>query len=145
MFFFYSFIGTTHAAESDPPVLNTISVDKTVVDVSNGPQTVTFSFDAYDQAIKNGYPPEKVVLGMVSSQFTSETFENALEEVRKIKEKYRNFGGVFNWEYFDSPPDKKHPEIWAIEMNKVLCNQQQTVLQNNTNNKINNYLSCLLQ
>ena len=25
-----------------------ISVDKTVVDVSNGPQTVTFSFDAYD-------------------------------------------------------------------------------------------------
>jgi hypothetical protein len=48
LFFFYSFIGTTHAAESDPPVLNTISVDKTVVDVSNGPQTVTFSFDAYD-------------------------------------------------------------------------------------------------
>ena len=30
------------------PALNAISVDKTVVDVSNGPQTVTFSFDAYD-------------------------------------------------------------------------------------------------
>ena len=48
LFFFYSFIGSAYAAESDPPVLNAISVDKTVVDVSNGPQTVTFTTDTYD-------------------------------------------------------------------------------------------------
>ena len=92
-----------------------------MIDYFNGQFYDSFSFDAYDQAIKNGYPREKVVIGMVSSQFTQETFMNALNEVKKIKEKYPNFGGVFNWEYFDSPPDKKHPEIWAIEMNKVLC------------------------
>jgi hypothetical protein len=48
LFIFCSFVGTAYAAESNPPVLNAISVDKSVVDVSNGPQTVTFSFDAYD-------------------------------------------------------------------------------------------------
>ena len=48
LFFFYSFMGTSYAAESDPPVLNAISVDKTFIDVSSGPQTVTFTTDTYD-------------------------------------------------------------------------------------------------
>ena len=48
LFFFYSFIGTSYAADLDPPVLNAISVDKTIVDVSNGPQTVTFTTETYD-------------------------------------------------------------------------------------------------
>lgn len=43
-------MGTSYAAESDPPVLNAISVDKTVVDVSNGSQTVTFSIDVFDDS-----------------------------------------------------------------------------------------------
>ena len=50
LFFLYSFMGTSYAAESDPPVLNAISVDKTVVDVSNGSQTVTFSIDVFDDS-----------------------------------------------------------------------------------------------
>ena len=45
---FYCLIGTSYAAESDPPILNAISVDKTVVDVSNGSQVVTFATDIYD-------------------------------------------------------------------------------------------------
>ena len=46
----------------------------------------------------------------------------------------KNFGGVFNWEYFDSPPDKNIPETWAIEMNKVLYKQQS-----------NSTMNCLIQ
>ena len=44
---------------------------------------------------------------MISSDFNSETFENALSEINKIKLNYSNFSGVFNWEYFDSPPNNK--------------------------------------
>jgi hypothetical protein len=43
-----SHIEVIGGAESDPPVLNAVSVDKTVVDVSNGPQTVTFTTETYD-------------------------------------------------------------------------------------------------
>lgn len=105
-----------------------------MIDYFNGQFYDSFSFDAYDQAIQNGYPSEQIVLGMVSSQFTPQTFENALVEVKRIKEKYPNFGGVFNWEYFDSPPDKNHPEEWASEMYKVVCNQQS-----------NTTINCLMQ
>ena len=55
-FIFCSFVGTAYAAESDPPQLNAISVDKTVVDVSNGPQTVIFTTETYDASgIEWGY------------------------------------------------------------------------------------------
>ena len=36
-----------------------------------------------------------------------------LDEVKKIKEKYPNFGGVFDWEYLNAPPDKSDPSQWA--------------------------------
>jgi len=49
-FIFCGFIGTSYAAESDPPVLNSISVDKTVVDVTQGSQVLTFSLDITDQS-----------------------------------------------------------------------------------------------
>ena len=65
LFISYSFIGAAYAAESDPPVLNAISVDKTVVDVSNGPQTVTFNFDAYDES---GIDRESIYLRTPSGQ-----------------------------------------------------------------------------
>jgi len=59
---------------------------------------------------------------MQSTQFNKETFTKALEEVTKIKQKYPNFGGVFNWEYFSSPPDPNIPSEWAVEMNNVIHN-----------------------
>jgi hypothetical protein len=36
--------------DSDPPVLNAISVDKVTVDVTEGPQTLTFTVDATDES-----------------------------------------------------------------------------------------------
>ena len=32
------------------------------------------------------------------------------------------FGGVYNWEYFDSPPDKSNPYKWAELMYKAMHN-----------------------
>ena len=93
-----------------------------MIDYFNGQFYGSFSFDSYDKAIQNGYPEEKVVMGMQSTQFNKETFTKALEEVTKIKQKYPNFGGVFNWEYFSSPPDPNIPSEWAVEMNQVINN-----------------------
>ena len=58
-----------------------------------------YSLDAYKQMIKNGYPEEKIVMGSISSQ----DFNSNLEVLKKIVKNYINFGGVFNWEYYDAP------------------------------------------
>ncbi|HJL66902.1 MAG TPA: hypothetical protein QF900_08755, partial [Arenicellales bacterium] len=43
--------GIVHAVDdSDPPVLNAITVDRTSVDVSSGEQTITFTVDASDES-----------------------------------------------------------------------------------------------
>ena len=79
----------------------------------------SFSFKTYDSIIKNGYTPEKVVMGMESGQFNKDTFQNALLEVEKIKETYSSFAGVFDWEYLNAPPDSKDPSQWAKLMKNI--------------------------
>ena len=91
-----------------------------MINYFNGQFYGSFSFDSYDKAIQNGYPEEKVVMGMESTEFNKDTFMNALDEVSKIKQKYPTFGGVFNWEYFSSPPDPNVPSEWAMEMYTVI-------------------------
>ena len=59
---------------------------------------------------------------MFSGEFDEKTFGMACNEVAKIKENYPNFGGVYNWEYFDSPPDKSNPYKWAELMYKAMHN-----------------------
>ena len=73
----------------------------------------SFSYDTYESIIKNGYPPEKVVMGMESGQFDEKTFKNALDEVNKILKEYPNMAGVFDWEYLNAPPSKDNPSLWA--------------------------------
>ena len=51
-------------------------------------------FDARHEIIMNGYPPEKIVMGMESGQFTKDNFQQALDEVKKIQETYPSMGGV---------------------------------------------------
>lgn len=87
----------------------------------NGQFYGCFDFETYDTVINNGFPPEKVVIGMISGDFNTSNFTTALNTVKSIKNKYPKFGGVFNWEYFDSPPDAPaHPESWAIKMHNAL-------------------------
>ena len=73
----------------------------------------SFSMNTYETIINNGYPPEKVVMGMESGQFDDKTFHIALNEVKKIKDKYPTFAGVFDWEYLNAPPNKEDPSQWA--------------------------------
>jgi len=73
----------------------------------------SFSKNTYDLIIQNGYPPEKIVMGMESGQFDEKTFSKAIHEVIKIKDEYPDFAGVFDWEYLNAPPDKNDPSQWA--------------------------------
>ena len=68
-----------------------------------------YSVEAFDNMVNNKYPPEKIVMGMISS----EDFKNCVKVASILSNKYKNFGGVFNWEYFDSPPDSNNPGEWA--------------------------------
>ena len=76
-----------------------------------------FTEDTYENIIKNGYPPHKIVMGMISSDFDKNTFHEAIDAVKKIKDKYPSMGGIDNWEYFDSPPDSNDPSEWSKQIN----------------------------
>ena len=67
----------------------------------------------------NNSPSEKIVMGMVSGDFSSGNFEQAINVVASISEKY-DMGGVFVWEYFDCPPDNKDHYKWAENMYNAL-------------------------
>ena len=76
----------------------------------NGQFYGNFSLESFDSCVKNGYPADKIVIGMLSS----EGFSDCLIEIKKIREKYPDFYGVFNWEYFDSPPNpNENPNLWC--------------------------------
>ena len=79
----------------------------------------SFSYDTYEAIIKNGYPPEKIVMGMESGQFNESSFNEALDEKKKIKNKYPDFSGVFDWEYLNAPPDKTDPSQWSKRMKQI--------------------------
>lgn len=78
----------------------------------------SFSKETYDEIVNNGYPPEKVVMGMESGQFTKETFNIALEEVKQIVKTYPTMGGVYDWEYLNAPPDMNDCSAWCKLMKR---------------------------
>ena len=76
-----------------------------------------FSYASYQQVMqKGGYPPSKVVMGMLASDFPPSTFDNALETVKKLVAKHADFGGVSVWLYNDAPPSPENPVKWAESM-----------------------------
>ena len=77
----------------------------------------SYTLDTYDKIIKNGYPPEKVVFGLLGGDY--DNFTESLYEVNKVKQKYPDMAGVFVWEYIDSPPDKNDPSQWAKCMKAI--------------------------
>ena len=76
----------------------------------------SFSYNTFRSIVNNGYPPEKIIMGMESGQFTSDTFPQALDEVKQIIEDYPEMGGVYDWEYLNAPPDTKDPSQWCKYM-----------------------------
>jgi len=57
---------------------------------------------------------------MLSGQFSSDNFKAALGELQLIKNKFTNIGGVFDWEYFDAPPNPENPSEWGGLINDVI-------------------------
>ena len=71
----------------------------------------SYTLETYEKIINNGYPPEKVVFGMLAGDYTE--FTKSLTEINKVKEKYNDMKGVFVWEYCAAPPDKNDPSQWC--------------------------------
>ena len=68
---------------------------------------------AYENMLNNDYPKDKIIMGSISCQDINQN----LETIKSIVKKYPDFLGVFNWEYFDSPPK---PEEWCKLMFNAL-------------------------
>ena len=98
------------------------SEEGSMIDYFNVQAYGDYSIEAYDTIIKNGYPSNKIVFGMLSSQYNKDTFIEAMSIISSIKKKYPNFGGVFVWEYFNAPPFCKEPIMWAILIKQCLRN-----------------------
>ena len=78
----------------------------------------SFSKETYESIIRNDWQPEKIIMGMLSGQFTKDTFSDAVNCVKECLHEYPSMGGVFVWEYIDSPPDEKDPSQWCKLMRK---------------------------
>lgn len=82
-----------------------------LIDYFNGQFYMNYTKESYDIVVENGYPEEKVVMGMLMGQ----DFEKIQIELKKLKEEYgMAFGGVFVWEYFAAP------ENWSKICNTIL-------------------------
>ena len=80
-----------------------------------------YSEDLFYSMINNGYPCEKIVMGMLSGQ----DFNSIIQELEKIvnnpDKKKNNIGGVAVWEYFNAPPSSpQHPYVWCEIVSHIL-------------------------
>ena len=98
----------------------------------NGQFYGDYSTDAYEQAVNNGYPADKVVMGTIYGQ----DFTKCLDTVTQLANKYEKFGGVFMWEYFMAPPGAPaNPGLWAYKIKNMLNKLDKNIL-----NMLYNYI-----
>jgi len=97
-------------------------------DLFNSPEGVYISYfncqcyysyncDLLDSIVANGYPVDKIVMGMISGQYNSNTKNKIITEVKNMSVKYKDFGGVFDWEYFNAYPDSNG---WSLDMGDAM-------------------------
>ena len=80
------------------------------IEYFNGQFYGSYSVAAYDSVVENGYPEQKVVMGMLMG----ENVEDNYQVVEKLYEEYGDdFGGVFIWEYNGAPVD------WSTKFFKI--------------------------
>jgi hypothetical protein len=115
--FVISMAPVSSAMESDQPGMGGFvykdlfnSTEGGMVDYFNCQCYGSFSLDTYKNIIDNGYPEDKIVMGMMSGQFKDNSFVSIIHD---IKEKYPNVCGFYDWEYLDAPPNKEDPYEWA--------------------------------
>ena len=77
----------------------------------------SFNLDNYKKMLSNGYPTEMINMGMLSSM----DMDSALDTIKDIIKAGYVLGGVYNWEYYNSPPDgEKNPITWSKEIYKAI-------------------------
>ena len=79
----------------------------------------SYTLDTINKIIQNGYPEDKIVMGMLGGNYDPDYWADKIKQVKLIKLKY-NIGGVFCWEYCNSPPDMNDPSKWAEDMARIL-------------------------
>lgn len=79
---------------------------------------------AYDEIIRNGWPPEKVVAGMLTNPRHGGSGYVLLHQsaavLSYLQEKYPTFGGVMGWEYWASLPNVHEGWMWPFCMGLIL-------------------------
>jgi len=80
------------------------------IEYFNGQFYGSYQASDYHKVINNGYPPEKIVMGLTSGQYD----QSVPETIKSLVEKYPTFGGVYVWEYYST--NKK----WAQEMHQAM-------------------------
>lgn len=76
----------------------------------NGQFYSDYSLNAFRNCVTNGYPPDRIVMGMLAPADYSEVVADVLAE-------YPDMGGVNVWEFFNANPNG--PE-WVIQMGQIL-------------------------
>ena len=80
----------------------------------------SYTVEAIEKIVENGYPPDKIIMGMLGGDYSPSEWKLTLREVENVKSVYNNIGGVFCWEYCTSPPEIIDPSKWASGMSKIL-------------------------
>lgn len=78
----------------------------------------SFQFQNFQNMVKNGYPSNKIVMGMLSGQ----DFNSILNVLKQVKTSYPNMGGTFVWEYYDAPENWDKRVSWAFYVSKLYYN-----------------------
>lgn len=78
----------------------------------------------YDHIVTFGYPPDKVVAGMLANPLDGSGFvaiDTVRRTVRQLVTAYPTFGGVFAWEYFNAlPGGPRRPAKWSATMGRAM-------------------------
>jgi hypothetical protein len=74
----------------------------------------------YEQVVNAGYPPDKIVGGMIANPSDGSGYVSiptVANTVHSLVTQYSHFGGVAAWEYFNAEPGgTANPIEWAVDM-----------------------------
>ncbi|KAI0166553.1 glycoside hydrolase superfamily [Xylariaceae sp. FL1272] len=69
----------------------------------------------YESILDDGWPANKVVMGLLSNSANGNGFvdlDTTSQVIEELTTENGEFGGVANWEYFNSLPDPANPWMW---------------------------------
>ena len=124
--FIISMAPVSFALQNDGPGLGNFSYKELYnskegkrIDYFNGQFYGDYTKKAYDNVIKNNYPADKIVMGMLGGYQNNTNLANVIDTISNLSDKYPDFGGVFVWEYFDAPPNYQ-PGLWSEYMYQAI-------------------------